>query len=170
LTNDNHHQTTKPLPDPPRRRAGDRGADYRDPAVWASANPAYGDYLNPEDFESAVKSISEMELRTKRLNQWVTTNTAWLPQGAWDRLAVERTLEKEIGGKIDCLPILEPECEPKKPVIGSKMDACFIVYLTAVLAINAAIEQSWWQAGCWAFVTALSLHTAFARFRRDKGK
>ena len=70
------------------------GADYRDPAVWASANPAYGDYLNPEDFESAVKSISEMELRTKRLNQWVTTTTAWLPNGAWDRLAVERKLEK----------------------------------------------------------------------------
>ena len=70
------------------------GADYRDPAVWAAANPAYGDYLNPEDFESAVKSISEMELRTKRLNQWTTTNTAWLPQGAWDRLAVERKLEK----------------------------------------------------------------------------
>jgi phage terminase large subunit-like protein len=70
------------------------GADYRDPAVWAAANPAYGDYLNPEDFESAVKSISEMEYRTKRMNQWVTTNTAWLPQGAWDRLAVERTLEK----------------------------------------------------------------------------
>lgn len=80
---------------------------------------------------------------------------------------LERTLEKEIGGKIDCLPILEPECKSKKPVIGSKMDACFIVYLTAVLAINAAIEQSWWQVGCWAFVALLWLYTAISRFRRD---
>lgn len=70
------------------------GADYRDPAVWAAANPAYGDYLNPEDFESAIKSISELEVRTKRMNQWVTTATAWLPNGAWDRLAVDRKLEK----------------------------------------------------------------------------
>ncbi len=33
------------------------GADHLDPKVWAEANPAFGDFLHPSDFESAVLSI-----------------------------------------------------------------------------------------------------------------
>ena len=68
------------------------GADYRDPAVWAAANPALGDYLNLEDLEGGVRRIPENEFRTKRLNQWVSTSSAWLPQGAWDACKVEGSI------------------------------------------------------------------------------
>lgn len=61
-------------------------ADHRDPKVWKIANPGYGDLQDPEDFDSAVKRTPENEFRTKRLNQWVNAQTAWLPTGAWDSL------------------------------------------------------------------------------------
>lgn len=64
-------------------------ADWRDPAVWAEANPAFGDFLREEDFESSVQTTPENEFRTKRLNQWVSSTQAWFPQGAWDELADE---------------------------------------------------------------------------------
>lgn len=65
-------------------------ADHRDPEVWAAANPGYGDLIDPEDFASAVLRTPEAEFRTKRLNQWVATATAWLPQGAWEACADNR--------------------------------------------------------------------------------
>lgn len=61
-------------------------ADYRDPKVWKSANPGFGDLQDPEDFESAVKRTPEAEFRTKRLGTWVNAQTAWLPSGAWSGL------------------------------------------------------------------------------------
>ena len=66
------------------------GADHTDPEVWKMANPGYGDFLDPEDFEAAVKRVHENEFRTKRLNQWVDTVTAWLPAGAWDACRTDR--------------------------------------------------------------------------------
>ncbi|PJN22413.1 hypothetical protein CG736_28280 [Kitasatospora sp. CB02891] len=62
-------------------------ADHRLEETWRIANPAYGDLIDPEDFASAVKRTPEAEFRTKRLNQWVNTATAWLPAGAWDACA-----------------------------------------------------------------------------------
>jgi phage terminase large subunit-like protein len=58
---------------------------HDDPKVWAEANPAYGDLLDPEEMASAVGRTPENEFRTKRLNQWVSSAQAWLPSGAWDR-------------------------------------------------------------------------------------
>jgi len=64
-------------------------ADHTDPKVWASANPGFDDLVAESDFASAVKRTPEAEFRTKRLNQWVSSATAWLPNGAWDELAGE---------------------------------------------------------------------------------
>ena len=63
-------------------------ADWTDPAVWAEANPAYGDFLQAESFKSAIgdprqPTTPENEFRRFRLNQWTTTYEAWLPHGAW---------------------------------------------------------------------------------------
>lgn len=58
-------------------------ASYRDPAVWAAANPAYDDFLDPDDFRAALSRVTEAEFRTKRLNQWVDSAQAWLPAGSW---------------------------------------------------------------------------------------
>jgi phage terminase large subunit-like protein len=59
------------------------GADHRDPAVWRAANPAFGDLIDPDDFDSAVRRTPENEFRTKRLNQWVAAKTAWFPMGTF---------------------------------------------------------------------------------------
>ena len=65
-------------------------ADHRDPKTWALANPGFDDLVAKEDFESAIRRTPEGEFRTKRLNQWVSSQTAWLPAGTWDELKGER--------------------------------------------------------------------------------
>ena len=69
------------------------GADYRDPKVWAIANPAIGDLTDAEDYSSALLRTPEAEFRTKRMNQWVNSATSWLPAGSWDALTGERKLQ-----------------------------------------------------------------------------
>jgi phage terminase large subunit-like protein len=64
----------------------DPEADHRDPQVWRAANPGYGDLQDPEDFEAAVKRTPENEWRTKRLNNFVSSQQSWLPNGAWNNL------------------------------------------------------------------------------------
>jgi phage terminase large subunit-like protein len=59
-------------------------ADHRKSETWAIANPGLGDICALEDFESAVRRTPEPEFRTKRVNQWVSSQSAWLPAGAWD--------------------------------------------------------------------------------------
>lgn len=59
-------------------------ADYKDPKTWEIANPGFGDINSAEDFESAVKRTTENEFKTKRLNNWVSSQSAWLPTGAWE--------------------------------------------------------------------------------------
>jgi len=64
-------------------------ADHRDPKVWAEANPGFGDIQDPEDFAAAVLRTPEAEFRTKRLNLFVDTASAWLPSGTWDAVAAD---------------------------------------------------------------------------------
>jgi phage terminase large subunit-like protein len=73
--------------------AADQECDPHDPEAWRKANPAFGDFLDPEDFSSAVKSLPEAEFKTKRLNLWVSSATTWMPHGAWDACASERRLQ-----------------------------------------------------------------------------
>ena len=63
------------------------GADHTDPEVWRQANPGFEDLIDPEDFASAVLRTPENEFRTKRLNQWVSSQSAWFPHGAWEKVA-----------------------------------------------------------------------------------
>ena len=58
--------------------------DHRDPKTWKEANPAYDDLNIPADFESAVRRTPEAQFRTKRCNQWVSSQISWLPTGAWE--------------------------------------------------------------------------------------
>jgi phage terminase large subunit-like protein len=59
-------------------------ADHRDPKIWQLANPGFGDLNSTEDFEAMVLKTPEAEFRTKRTNAWVSSQTAWLPNGAWE--------------------------------------------------------------------------------------
>jgi phage terminase large subunit-like protein len=69
--------------------------DHRNPENWKIANPGFDDIVSAEDFVSAVQRTPEAEFRTKRLNQWVSSQTAWLPNGSWDSLAIEYELQLE---------------------------------------------------------------------------
>jgi len=70
-------------------------SDYRDPKTWAIANPGYDDINSAVDFESAVRRTTENEFKTKRLNQWVSTQSAWLPTGTWQDREREFQLDPE---------------------------------------------------------------------------
>lgn len=62
-----------------------RGNGWKDPEVWEASNPAYGDFLDPDDFRAAIGRVTEHDFKTKRLNMWVDSAQAWLPDGAWPK-------------------------------------------------------------------------------------
>lgn len=70
-------------------------ADHRLEETWKIANPGYDDICDADDFKSAVLRTPEAEFRTKRCNQWVSSQQAWLPTGAWDLLATEWELSPD---------------------------------------------------------------------------
>jgi phage terminase large subunit-like protein len=70
-------------------------SDHRDPKTWEDANPAYGDLNSVEDFESAVKRTPESEFRTKRTNAWVSSQQAWLPNGAWEKIQSDKVVDSQ---------------------------------------------------------------------------
>lgn len=70
-------------------------ADHRDPETWKGANPGFGDLNSADDFTSTVLRTPEAEFRTKRCNQWVSSNLTWLPTGSWDGLAGEREITED---------------------------------------------------------------------------
>ena len=68
-------------------------ADHRLAENWEIANPGYDDIVSAEDFASAVRRTPEAEFRTKRLNQWVSSQLSWLPTGTWDSCAEPKELD-----------------------------------------------------------------------------
>lgn len=66
--------------------------DFRLPDTWRAANPGFDDLVAAEDFDAVIKRTREAEFRTKRLNQFVSSATAWLPSGSWDKLAAPKTI------------------------------------------------------------------------------
>ena len=103
-------------------------ADHRIVDTWKSANPAFGDLNDPKDFEAMVKRTPEAEFRTKRCNQWVSSQTAWLPNGSWEQLAIKRTVANDVpvilgfDGSFsgDASVIIGVTCEPEPYVFMVK--------------------------------------------------
>jgi phage terminase large subunit-like protein len=104
------------------------GAVHTDPKVQAIANPGYDDLIDPEDFTSQAKRISENDFRTKRLNQWVSAAKAWLPSGTWDdcqrdgqipeRAAVVLGFDGSKTGDATALVAATVEQHPRLEVLG----------------------------------------------------
>ena len=71
--------------------AAAEGLDPSLPSTWAAANPGYDDLIDPEDLEAnykqAVAKGTLNDFKTKRLNMWVSSSKAWLPDGWWDKCA-----------------------------------------------------------------------------------
>ena len=70
-------------------------ADHRKRETWIVANPGFDDICAASDFESAVLRTPEAEFRTKRCNQWVSSQSAWLPTGSWDKLKQDFEISPE---------------------------------------------------------------------------
>lgn len=70
-------------------------ANHYDPETWKLANPAFGDLNSIEDFESAARRTPEAEFRTKRTNAWVSSQQAWLPNGAWEAREEKREIKPD---------------------------------------------------------------------------
>lgn len=70
-------------------------SNHRDPQTWELANPAFGDLNSVEDFESAVRRTPEAEFRTKRTNAWVSSQIAWLPSAAWEKLEKPKEIDQD---------------------------------------------------------------------------
>lgn len=68
---------------------------YQDPKTWAEANPAFGDLNDEEDFIAMARRTPEGEFRTKRCNQWVSSQNAWLPSDSWEPLANSQELDPD---------------------------------------------------------------------------
>jgi phage terminase large subunit-like protein len=69
--------------------------DYRAPETWKLANPGFGDLNAAADFESAVRRTPEAEFRTKRCNQWVSSQNSWLTDGLWESRAGEFVIDPD---------------------------------------------------------------------------
>ena len=60
---------------------------YKDQSLWYQANPGLlssPPLLDFDDLVSAKARTPEGEFRTKRLNEWVSSATAFLPAGTWE--------------------------------------------------------------------------------------
>lgn len=64
------------------------GCDHRDPEMWKAANPSYGTLVHPSVLKDLVINQHESSFRRYRLNQWVASETLWLPPGAWENCRV----------------------------------------------------------------------------------
>lgn len=59
------------------------GCELDDEAAWALANPALGDFLDPDHLRATMRTTRESTFRRYHLDQWVTGAGAWLAPAAW---------------------------------------------------------------------------------------
>lgn len=83
-------------------------ADYRDPAVWAAANPGMGisvkaDYLAAEAKRAEEEPSYENTFRRLHLNQWTEQVTRWIKKEEWEACAGEMP---DLTGR-PCYPALD---------------------------------------------------------------
>ena len=76
--------------------------DWKDPAVWAKANPNLGvsvsmEFLEEECTAAQQNPAHENVFRNLYLNQWTQQAVRWLPLDAWDKCQHEATLSEFSG-------------------------------------------------------------------------
>lgn len=78
-----------------REWAAPDGCPTDDRSAWLAANPAMAcdrPFLAEDGLAAARRTLREPVFRQLRLGQWVTGVEAWLPWGAWDTCADDRSV------------------------------------------------------------------------------
>lgn len=106
--------------------AADEKDNWRDPKVWAKANPGLGKSITLEYLQNEAKRAQEVPayqntFRRLHLNQWTEQNTRWIDMAVWERnegepYSVESLEGRECYGGLDlasttdicALPLLFP--------------------------------------------------------------
>lgn len=65
-----------------------KGADHRNPAVIAAANPSFGEIMNIEFYLDQLTKKTEAVFRRYFLNQWTDSAESWLDQGQWEAMSI----------------------------------------------------------------------------------
>lgn len=70
----------------------DEGDDWKDPAIWAKANPNLGVSVTMDGLQSMfakalLSGVKEVEFKTKHLDMWVDAAVTWIPSETWDSMA-----------------------------------------------------------------------------------
>lgn len=75
----------------------DEGDLWHDPAVWRKANPNLGVSVKTDDMAAACRKAlaqpsAQANFLTKRLNVWVSSDSAWMDMQGWERCQ-DKTLQ-----------------------------------------------------------------------------
>lgn len=65
----------------------EQDAPYDDPATWESANPSYGVLVFEDFYRDQLTKKTEATFRRYYLNQWTTSEEAWISAELWDACA-----------------------------------------------------------------------------------
>jgi phage terminase large subunit-like protein len=84
----------------------DDGDDWRDSKNWRKSNPNLGVSVKIDDMEAACRKALAMpsaqaNFLTKRLNVWITSDSAWMDMTAWNKCA-DQTLDIERVSHLPC--------------------------------------------------------------------
>lgn len=101
-----------------------KGDDWTKPESWKKANPNYGVSVFADDIERlAMKAIqmssAQNNFLTKRLNEWVNADTAWMNMVSWHKCSDTTLKLEDFEGK-PCFIALD---------LASKIDIASKVYL-----------------------------------------
>ena len=61
-----------------------QGSDYREPETWRAANPSFGTLVTEASLQDKLLNTPESQFRRYFLNQWVESETLWLPSGVFE--------------------------------------------------------------------------------------
>ena len=81
----------------------DKDDDWKDPRVWAKANPSLGHTITIEGLKRACNKAQEVEseenwFRQLRLNQWVNQSSRWIRMDVWNSIE-DRFTEDDFHGE-----------------------------------------------------------------------
>lgn len=109
----------------------DAGDSFRDWSSWVKANPNFGvsaseEYLRGQYEEALTRPSMRAEMRTKHLNEWVSSASAWLDGVAWADSAADAIAKARGDDKPMTLASLKGRSAYIALDLASKTDLCAV--------------------------------------------